>query len=108
MINSAGQHKRQYEWLKDYQWKPGQSGNPTGGKPGKTLKVWAREFLSDLPDEKKMEFLKHMPPEVVWKMAEGNPDENKDITSGGLPLILPSELISKNDTNPDAKDSSIR
>lgn len=76
--NTARQHKRQYEWLKDYQWKPGQSGNLKGGPRGKRLKTWAEEFLKALPDEKKLEFLKEMPPEIVWRMAEGNPANTND------------------------------
>ena len=67
----AKQHKS--PWLKDYSWKPGQSGNPNGRPPGKTLKEWAREFLEDLPDDKKLDFLREIEPDIVWKMAEGNP-----------------------------------
>ena len=73
--NSINQRKKQHKapWLKDYQWKPGKSGNPKGRPPGKTLKEWAKDFLLTLPDEKKLEFLREIEPDVVWKMAEGNP-----------------------------------
>ena len=81
--NTAGQSKRQLPWLKKYQWKPGQSGNPKGGKVGKTLKGWAKEFLMELPDDKKLEFLKEIAPEIVWKMAEGNPAQ--DLLHGNNP-----------------------
>lgn len=36
----------------------------------------------------------------------GRPIQPTDITTGGLPLILPSELITKNDTAPNTKNSS--
>jgi hypothetical protein len=74
------QQKEQHKspWLKDYEWKPGQSGNPKGRPPGKTLKGWASEMLMELPDDKKLEFLKELSPEIVWKMAEGNPHSTSD------------------------------
>ena|SRR3990167_6673394 len=80
MEETDSQHKRQDKapWLKDYRWKPGQSGNLAGGPKGKTLKTWAREFLMELPDELKLDFLKNMPADIVWKMAEGNPETNVD------------------------------
>lgn len=91
--------------LKQYVWKKGQSGNPNGRPKGKTLKEFAREYLESLPDDEKLEYLETLPTELVWKMAEGNPANNTDITSGGKPLILPAELINKNDT-PSSTDIS--
>lgn len=64
--------------------------NPAGRPKGKTLKEFAREYLMNLPDEEKMAYLKTLPQEIVWKMAEGNPHSTQetvaDITSGGLRL----------------------
>ena len=79
--NAEKQHRKQHKapWLIEYQWKPGESGNLDGRPPGKTLKEWAKEFLMSLPDDKKLEFLREIDPDVVWKMAEGNPDQTKDI-----------------------------
>ena len=81
--------KQQGYWLKEYSWKPGQSGNPKGRPKGKTLKEWAKEFLMALPDDKKLEFLREITPDVVWRMAEGNPHQTEDITSGGKPFQPP-------------------
>ena len=75
--------QRKAIWLKEYEWKPGQSGNPKGRPKGKTLKEWAREFLILLPDDTKLKFLREIEPDIVWRMAEGNPHQTEDITSGG-------------------------
>lgn len=79
-MEGVKQQEKQHRspWLKDYEWKPGQSGNPNGRPPGPTLKEWARQFLMELPDEEKLDFLKCLPAEIVWKMAEGNPHNTSD------------------------------
>lgn len=81
------QHKKQYDWLKGYQFVKGQSGNPGGRKKGsKSLKTFVREYLENLPDDEKIKFLESLDPDMVWRMAEGNPDTKSDLTSGGEPI----------------------
>jgi hypothetical protein len=74
------QHKKQYDWLAGYQWHKGQSGNPAGRPKGKTLKEFAREYLESLPDEEKVAYLATLPSEIVWKMAEGNPKQDTELS----------------------------
>lgn len=71
-----------------YLWKKGQSGNPAGRPKGKTLKEFARDYLETLPDDEKVDYLASLPTEIVWKMAEGMPQTNSDVTSGGKPIPL--------------------
>jgi hypothetical protein len=54
--------------------------NPAGRPKGKTLKEFAREYLMNLPDDEKKEYLAQLPREIVWKMAEGNPHQTSDET----------------------------
>ena len=89
---AARQHKRQYPWLKPYQWKKGQSGNPKGGKPGKSMKTFVREYLEGLPDKDRREFLEHINPELAWRMAEGNPPQDVNLgQSPEMPFIIKIE-----------------
>lgn len=85
MENTQEQYKRTYDWLKQYQFQKGQSGNPGGRKKGvKSLKSFVKEFLENLDDEQKSEFLTAIGnPELAWKMAEGNPENKSDFTSKG-------------------------
>ncbi len=55
----------------------GNAGGP--GRPkGKTLKEFARELLMSMSDEEKVEYLKELPKEIVWRMSEGNPHQTTD------------------------------
>lgn len=93
---------------KPWLFRPGQSGNP-GGRPkgSKSLKTFVQEYLRDLPDEEKIDFIKGLPKDVIWKMGEGNPATNTDITSGGDKIVvMPAELITKNAINSPSSPST--
>jgi len=68
-------------------------GNPGGpGRPkGKTLKEWARDKLMSMTDEEREEFIKQLPKEIVWKMAEGNPAQ--DLTTAGDKISPQTVLV---------------
>lgn len=72
-------------WLAPYQFKKGQSGNPSGRPKGMSLKEWAKNYLASLNDEERLNYLEGLNKGTVWKMAEGAP-ENKTELSGSLTI----------------------
>lgn len=91
----------------DGTFKKGHPQSSDGRPKGKTLKEYAREYLESLPDEEKTEYLATLPPDLVWRMAEGNPQTNTDITSKGLPIVqMSNEIIEKNEINTEPIDNS--
>jgi hypothetical protein len=72
----------------------GQSGNPNGRPKGKTMKEYARELLQFQTEEERQEFLSGLPKEVIWKMAEGNPENKTDITTQGEKINIDEKTLS--------------
>lgn len=90
MDDTGKQHNKQnYDWLKQYQFQKGQSGNPNGAPKGKRLKTFALELLEKMSDEDKAEFLKTLDPKTVWEMAEGK--AKQDIEGD---IVITSKIIS--------------
>jgi hypothetical protein len=94
--------------LREFRWKPGQSGNLKGRPAGKSLKEYSREYLAKMTDEERMEFMGGLNKVDIWKMAEGNPETKSDITSDGkaINFILNDDLNKSDEISPDTKESS--
>lgn len=57
----------------------GQSGNPAGRPKGKTMKEYAKELLACQTEEERQEFLHGLSKDIIWKMAEGNPETKGEV-----------------------------
>ena len=75
-----------------FQFKPGQSGNKKGRPNGKTLKEFARDYLSKMTEKERVEYLNGLDPELIWKMAEGNPPQKVD---GESKIILEYDKLTE-------------
>jgi len=67
--------------LQPHVFKKGQSGNPLGRPPGRTLKERARLYLAGLTDEEAVEFFEGMNKKDVWEMAEGKAESKTEVTA---------------------------
>ena len=86
---------------KEYQWKPGQSGNPLGRRAeGESLKEYQARKYRKMPDEEKDKVLAEMNEIDKWKMAEGNPDQKNNIHAQIIINVEP-EIADQNEINVD-------
>lgn len=76
-------------WLAPYQFKKGQSGNPGGRKPGKSLKEYAKEMIASMTDEERQEYLHGIDKKTIWEMSEGKPKQDFEGN-----VIVESKVIS--------------
>lgn len=77
---------------------PGSKGGP--GRPkGKSLKEYDRAKFAFMSDEEKENFLSSLSPEIRYRMAEGNPHNTTDVTSGDKPIPLFTGYVRDNNSN---------
>lgn len=67
------------ERIKPWQFKKGQSGNPKGRPPGKSLKERAKAMLNAMTEEEEQAFLEGIDKRTIWEMAEGKAKQDVDI-----------------------------
>lgn len=60
-------------------------------KGTETLKEFAKRYILEMSERDKHAFIKSLPPDLVWKMAEGNAPTTTDST---VKHILPTPIMS--------------
>lgn len=84
MENESAKQSENRPWL----YKKGQSGNPSGRPKGSvSMKTYIKNKLATMTPEEREEFLEGLPKDVIWKMAEGNPNNELTGKDGG-PIVI--------------------
>ena len=79
-------------------------GNKLGGrKPNKSLKEYSREYLASMTEAERLKYLNSLDPEIIWKMAEGNP---KDVTELKGKLTI-SEVLDDLENGSETKEQGV-
>lgn len=73
---------------KPWLFKKGQSGNPKGRPPGKSLKERAKSMLNAMTPEEEQEFLDGIDKRTIWEMAEGKPKTDVELSGEVVSKII--------------------
>lgn len=91
MIKTMETASKQYDWLKPFQFKPGESGNKNGRPQGSiSIKQRVKQYLEDHPEEADLFVgeMVHKERKFTWQMLEGAPQTKTDLTSKGEKLAI--------------------
>lgn len=92
MVRTEEQLNNSRNHLKAWQFKPGKSGNPGGRPKGSiSLKEYAKRMFLKMSDNEKLNFLEGLPKEIIWKMAEGGPDQRNSLNGFNNELLFTEE-----------------
>ena len=85
----------------DGTFRKGVSGNLKGRPPGKSLKEFWKQRFAEMTDEEKLDFSMNCSPGLLFRMAEGNPANETDLTSDHKPIIfqISKEIADKNNVD---------
>lgn len=85
------------EHLQPYQYKKGQSGNPSGRAKGISLKEYVKMKFSTMTDDEKEEFMNGLSKDTIWEMGEGKPQQDTKI-DGSLEVKMTEIQKIRDDT----------
>ena len=80
--------EQRQEQIKPWQFKKGQSGNPKGRPPGKSLKERTKVMLNAMTEEEEQEFLQGIDKRTIWEMAEGKAKQDMEISGEMVTKII--------------------
>lgn len=89
-VHSTLENEKKLAHLQPWQYKKGQSGNPSGRPAGKSLKQYTIEKLNSMTDEEREEFLNGIDKKTIWEMGEGKAKQDTDLNVGGdiIPMLV--------------------